>query len=449
MSTNDESIIVLTNDDGGYIFKGKNHPDNIPLLELTSDSDDADNEESSNDENEIRVESMSKNNNPTDKSCLAKAPQIVTNDATKASDNYWERVSLDRKKGTIKEWIDNEGLGLIFSEEQGLILFNGPHCYVGDVEASHRQLKEEFAIGKEIEFSEVTAFSHDYEVVSPDSTIRQAFMVWPNGTRSPRNLPNLADDETLLTELKDDREDFVSLKTGDHFTRLDLCKIMATVEGYLSPDMGILRVADWNAPNQGARILFSRTECHIFRRKIRASEGHLSRLLPVGLRLSVDAKEVETCRDNSHGVLYQACRVLAGTWPVGDDPIVLPSRKLTYAPNFLGNHGYFYCSQDLARRLKESLTMYGNRYKHRQYEYPQQIIRNGMDFRQWRKDFGGLSNYQSYINRATNRQYMEDRKTFSTLRHHSFRCDQTSVKKGDSVKMEVKIKGEIKDEKWY
>ena len=81
---NDDSVIVLTDENGEFRRKGKNHPDNIIVINL-SDEETSDNEANANlsatgsvlGSAEEVVEKVIKDINPTSKEPLAKRRRIV------------------------------------------------------------------------------------------------------------------------------------------------------------------------------------------------------------------------------------------------------------------------------------------------------------------------------------------------------------------------------------
>ena len=101
---NNDSVIVLTDVDGEFIVKGKNHPDNIITVNLSDEESDA--------EEPVTSSGCSANNNQDN---LVKLDKIVSkkNSRKLSIENFGrtEVVSLITKRGIIKEFIDINGLG--------------------------------------------------------------------------------------------------------------------------------------------------------------------------------------------------------------------------------------------------------------------------------------------------------------------------------------------------
>ena len=285
-SSFDDSILIIPDENGEFLRKGKNHPDNIKLVEL-SDGEDIDG-----------LEEIENNNYPKEK------PQNQDENQEK-----WEKVSLTRKTGSIKEWIDYEGLGILLGED-GLVLFHAEQCYNGDVVASSRDLKTHFRPGSLVQYSELTAKNPDYAMLNDNRIISQALTLWTLSSPNRPDLSKMADDDNLMGELKEHRQDLINLVSGNSFTYLSLVRVFGRVEGYVTEKIGVLQIMDRNFDELHKRVLFHEDQCFKFGHKYTRYDGQLREVFPVGLNVTFDAKEIDQVCHNNHGVSFQACSVL-------------------------------------------------------------------------------------------------------------------------------------------
>ena len=123
---NNDSVIVLTDVDGDFIVKGKNHPDNIVTVNLSDEESDSEPVTSTG---ASGASGHSGNNNQEN---LVKLDKIISkkNSRKLSIENFArsETISLITKRGYIKEFIDINGLGKENPINIKLILISNVDC---------------------------------------------------------------------------------------------------------------------------------------------------------------------------------------------------------------------------------------------------------------------------------------------------------------------------------
>ena len=310
---NNDSVIVLTDENGEFVVKGKNHPDNIIHVNL-SDEDISDNEDNAANAN---------NNDVKDELKVEKI--LPSKKSRKLSiENYArpETVSLVAKRGIIKEYIETTSLGIIFHEQEGNVLFHVDHVYINGITASARQLEDFCKPGTEVFYCELKACHPAYYIVSPNNVIRQAVGVW-QGVK-PLEIVKLARQEDHLDTLQEHREEFLSFAESGAFIELGLCRVKGYIIGYFSDVIGVIQVSEGEMKH--SRVLFHKDDVYLFREKLKDRDD-LAYVMPIGLHVYVDAKSIGNEQSEArdyHEIEYQACLVLHGTWPKVPHPTAFP-----------------------------------------------------------------------------------------------------------------------------
>ena len=334
---NNESVIVLTDENGEFVVKGKNHPDNIIHVNLSDEdiSDDEDNGSNANN-NHVRDELKVEKILPSKKSRKL------------SIENYArpERVSLVAKRGIIKEYFEITNHGIIFHEEEGNVLFHVDHTYINGITASPRQLEDFCKPGTEVFYCELKASHPAYYIISPDNVIRQAVGVW-QGVK-PLEVVKLARTDDHLDTLKEHREEFLNFAESGAFIELGLCRVKGSIIGYLSDVIGVIRVSEGEMTN--SRVLFHKDDVYLYREKLKDRDD-LTYVMPVGLHVYVDARPLGTEQSEARGyheIEYQACVVLHGTWPKVPHPTAFPQGKfLVYFFSRNRSSSYFFQEREL------------------------------------------------------------------------------------------------------
>lgn len=173
----------------------------------------------------------------------------------------------------------------------------------------------------------------------------------------PKTLGRLIHDQDLHTELESLRNEFVDHVCHNDFLPLSLVRSKGRILGYLDQSTGILEAVD----HGHARVLFDETNVYLFRDRLietpQALGKPLEQILPVGLSVSFDARKIS--RDGCD-VEYQACVVLAGTWPSAPHPTAFPGGPGTISPTYnnTGEDTFYYLQLDLKQILDQKLDVF-------------------------------------------------------------------------------------------
>lgn len=258
-------------------------------------------------------------------------------------------VDSTERKGYIKEYINTDGQGVIYSESSGLIFFNLKHFYVnGERLKDVRAGINKYTPGTDVTFIEKAYKSEDFKVVSRDKFIRQATALWI-GTKPA----TLLKDVKRITHEDDLGKDRKSLKdfAGDgSFLRMAIVRGRGMVTGFIDKQYGLLETQD-DPEAAGDRtkeprtlmIMFHINDVYINKISIEKNLHHappVQDLMPPGLRCYFDAKSIKPFR----GICYQATSIMIGEWPKTPHPTMLPSDQSVCAPcyNVPRNFGFFH-----------------------------------------------------------------------------------------------------------
>jgi len=231
--------------------------------------------------------------------------------------------------GYVKEYIEQEGLGMILSKELGLVLFHLDSVWLNGVLSNDRsRAKERLELGREVTFHVRSFQGDEYKDLSEEKTINQAVAVWVG--RKPEGVLRVALGEENTRSLEENRKTFMLYVRGEVFMRVSLVRVRAEVAGYLTDELGILEYKD--EKDVKYNILFHSNDVKIFKKDVRSYKKPVKKVLPVGCLVSVDARSVHI--SGVKNVPYQAVLVLAGDWPVTPHPTLLPGGKGSTAPKY-------------------------------------------------------------------------------------------------------------------
>ena len=163
-------------------------------------------------------------------------------------------------------------------------------------------------------------------------------------------------DSAYILSLETERNSFLLYLRGEVFVRAALVKVKGTVVGYLTGHLGIVEVRDQSGEKRN--VFFHVDDVRVFRKPLLVYGGSPGYLLPAGLHVSVDAREVHI--PGQEGVVqYQAVVVLAGPWPLAPCPSLLPGGDGSYSPTFETpgeqQHTFYYLELQLEARLGRQL----------------------------------------------------------------------------------------------
>jgi len=264
----------------------------------------------------------------------------------------FDSVNLEEKTGHIKEFIENEGLAVIHSELHGLVLFHLKNVYVNSQQLSPNETRKALALGTTVHFYDRPYEGPEYRILGSSECINQAVVVW-TGER-PKHLLKIVEsmDAAFWNAQDDYRKTFLLYLRGEVFLPLSFVRVKGTVEGYLAPEIGIISVKD--DENRTQDVVFHADQVRIFRKPVEALGDPVYCALPVGLKVSVDARRIHI--PGVENLRYQAVIVLAASWPLTPHATLLPGGPGSYAPNNdvpEEKSTYYYMELQLENRLKK------------------------------------------------------------------------------------------------
>jgi len=241
-----------------------------------------------------------------------------------------EHVNIEEKKGYIKEYIETEGSGIIFSHTFGLVLFHLCNVWVEGRQYSPSRTREQLKIGTMLTFYDQSFSGEEFGAVSRDGVLHQAVVAW-TGER-PKHLIKKIDTmgEEIMVSLENSRKTFMLYLRGEVFLRCALVRVKGTVVGYITDQIGVVECIDKNRDK--VNVFFHTDDVKIYKKPISMYEQTYNtlatKLLPVGLNVSVDARSVHI--PGVRNLSYQAVCVLAGSWPNTPHPTLLPGGDGSY-----------------------------------------------------------------------------------------------------------------------
>jgi len=364
----------------------------MPEVELSSDS------EPENEDEEVSLIVLKRP--PLVKRTIEDLEILDPSERQSASGKFTAKERL----GIVKEYIENEGLGMILSKEMGLVLFHLDSVWIdGNLCNNRGNAKRKLYPGSEVTFVVRSFKGDEYAKVSEEKVLHQAVAVWYGS--KPKNLMRSALGEENTRKLEDNRKTFMLYVQGEVFIRLSLMRVKAEVAGYLSDNLGIIEYTDENKDKHN--ILFHADNVKIFKKDMSHYRGPCKRNLPVGCLVKVDARRIHMSEVKN--VNYQAILVLAGSWPAIPWPSLLKGGKGTLAPGYEvpEDFTFYYLELPLENQLRKKVEQFKSilraakgriEYDWRDVEY----IRSKEDFFDWKLQMGGrdFDDRGSYIPRS-------------------------------------------------
>jgi len=342
------------------------------------------------------------------------------------------------QSGYIKEYIEQEGLGMILSKELGLVLFHLDSVWLNGVPSKDRgRAKERLELGREVTFLVRSFQGDEYKDLSEEKIINQAVAVWAG--KKPEGVLRVALGEENTRALEENRKTFMLYIRGEVFMRVSLVRVLAEVAGYLTDELGILEYKD--DKDIRYNILFHADDVKVFKKDVRSYKKPIKKLLPVGCLVSVDARSVHI--SGVSNVPYQAVLVLAGDWPVTPHPTLLPGGKGSTAPKYeLPSNvcTFYYLELAIDSRLQRKVdqlrqVLNGSRgnitYDWRGVEY----IRNKEEFLDWKYHMSGRTS-----DGGGGRRFHGPREVLDTFRSSSMVEEEMAVKV---------VTREVENRTWY
>jgi len=245
-----------------------------------------------------------------------------------------DHVNIEEKRGFIKEYIETEGSGIIFSHTFGLVLFHLGNVWVEGRQLSPSRTREMLKIGTSLTFYDQSFQGEEYSALSSDGVLHQAVVAW-TGDR-PRHLMKKIDSmgEEYMDSLLNSKRTFMLYLRGEVFLRCAMVRVKGMIVGYITDQIGVIECMDKNKDK--VNVFFHTEDVWIFRKPLKVYQRHYdtpaTQLLPVGLNISVDARSVNI--PGVRNLPYQAVCVLAGSWPSSPYPTLLPGGEGSYSQAF-------------------------------------------------------------------------------------------------------------------
>merc|ERR1740122_875449 len=227
-------------------------------------------------------------------------------------------LNVNVKEGFVKEYIETEGLGVLFSRDFGLVLFHLENVWVDGKQMPPAKTRASLEVGEEVQFYDQSFEGDEYKELSHDGVIHQAVAVW-TGDR-PEHLLKKVTEADYKSKLEEHRKSFMLYLRGEVFLRAALVRVKGELSGYLNENIGIVDYDDGD--KKKINIFFHTDDVKIFKKECREYNQPCKQLMPVGCLVSVDARRVHI--SGVKNVEYQAIQVLAGFWPITPHPTLLP-----------------------------------------------------------------------------------------------------------------------------
>merc|ERR550534_2410858 len=127
-------------------------------------------------------------------------------------------------------------------------------------------------------------------------------------------------DDQFWNSLEEHRNTFLLFLRGEVFLPLAFNRVKGRIEGYLTQDVGVIKVVD--DEDRPQLVIFHADHAWIFRKTIEEIGAPPKICLPVGLNVSVDARRIHI--PGVENIKYQAVIVLAGSWPQVPQATLIP-----------------------------------------------------------------------------------------------------------------------------
>merc|ERR1719273_1460583 len=133
-------------------------------------------------------------------------------------------VNIKEKEGFVKEYIETEGLGVLFSRDFGLVLFHLDNVWLGGKQLPPSKTKEGLEVGMEVHFYDQSFEGDEYKELSHDGVIHQAVAVWTGDDRPEHLLKKVAEAD-YKSKLEENRKSFMLYLRGEVFLRAALVRV--------------------------------------------------------------------------------------------------------------------------------------------------------------------------------------------------------------------------------
>lgn len=302
-------------------------------------------------------------------------------------------VNIKEKEGFVKEYIETEGLGVLFSRDIGLVLFHLENVWVDGKQLPPSKTKESLEVGAEVHFYDQSFEGEEYKELSHDGVIHQAVAVWTGDDR-PDHLLKKVSEADYKSKLEENRKSFMLYLRGEVFLRAALVRVKGELAGYLSENIGVVDYKDENDDTK--HIFFHVDDVKLFKKDLKDYKKAAKQLMPVGITLSVDARRVHI--SGVKGIEYQAVSVIVGGWPTTPHPTLLPGGQGSHAPSYEipddGTYTFYYLELALEAKLQKKVNqlkeVMGKSKGEIKYDWKNtETISDGKEAMRWREQFTG------------------------------------------------------------
>merc|ERR1711971_561138 len=316
-------------------------------------------------------------------------------------------LNVNVKEGFVKEYIETEGLGVLFSRDFGLVLFHLENVWVDGKQMPPAKTRASLEVGEEVQFYDQSFEGDEYKELSHDGVIHQAVAVW-TGDR-PEHLLKKVTEADYKSKLEEHRKSFMLYLRGEVFLRAALVRVKGELSGYLNENIGIVDYKD--EKDDTKHIFFHVDDVKLFKKDLKDYKKSAKQLMPVGITLSVDARRVHI--SGVKGIEYQAVSVIVGGWPTTPHPTLLPGGQGSVAPAYEipddGTYTFYYLELALEAKLQKKVNqlkeVMGKTKGEIKYDNKNtETIADGKEAVRWRQQFTGRRKRMTRMGSNTKRR---------------------------------------------
>jgi len=352
-----------------------------------------------------------------------------------------QRISRVAKEGFVKEYIETEGLGVLFTKDFGLVLFHVDTVWLEGKQHPPGKTRELLEPGAEVKFMHQTFEDDEYKELSHDGVIHQAVAVWTEDR--PDHLLKKVSEASYKEKLEEHRKAFMLYLRGEVFLRAALVRVKGELAGYLNDTIGIV---DYKDGEDTKHIFFHVDDVILFKKPVKEYKKPVKQLIPVGVSLSVDARKVHVT--GVKGIEYQAVSVVVGGWPQTPHPTLLPGGQGSEAPSYElpddGTYTFYYLELALEAKLQRKVNQLKEVMKKSKGEIKYDwsntaTVSDGKEAMQWRAQFVGR--------KRKDKDFDHKKEVI-----HAFRAmDEDQLKEEELIKREggKSIQKQITERTWY
>jgi len=353
-----------------------------------------------------------------------------------------QRISRVAKEGFVKEYIETEGLGVLFTKDFGLVLFHVETVWLEGKQHPPGKTRELLEPGAEVKFMHQTFEDEEYKELSHDGVIHQAVAVWTEDR--PDHLLKKVSEDGYKSKLEEHRKAFMLYLRGEVFLRAALVRVKGELAGYLSENIGIV---DYKDGEDTKHIFFHVDDVILFKKPVKEYKKPIKQLLPVGVTLSVDARKVHIT--GVKNIMYQAVSVVVGGWPQTPHPTLLPGGQGSEAPSYElpddGTYTFYYLELALEAKLQRKVNQLKEVMKKTKGEIKYDwtntaTVSDGREAVQWRAQFVGRKRRDKDFEHGKKEVF------------HAFKAlDEDQLREEELIKKEggKSIQKQIMERTWY